>query len=327
MNSPAWRARRRLLACLGSLAALPGRSWAQSWPVRPVKIVVPFAAGGLTDVMARAVAEPLGALLGQNVIVENRPGASGHLAAEFAARAPADGYVIGFLSAGHAGGSAYALEPVRYDLLKDFTALGMLGFSPTLLVARKSLRVGNFPELVQLAKNRPGQISFAAVQSYTVEYLESMAGIEFNTILYKGASQAINDVMGERVDVMLGTVADMAPLLQTGRFAPIALNSPRTLPQLPGVTTVASHLPGYRGGQWYGLFVPAATPEPIVARLRGDLAKVVADPAYASALARLAVLPPELDVAAFSAEVASTLESFKRARQIGRPARSPTSKG
>lgn len=327
MSAPLSLVRRRVLAGLGALAALPGPVRAQAWPTRSIKIVVPFAAGGLTDVMARTVGDLLGPELGQQVIVENRPGASGHIAAEAVARGPADGYHIGMLSAGHAGGSAYAIEPIRYDLLKDFTAIGMLGFSPTLLIANKKLGVASFPQLVQLARERPGQLLFAAVQNYTVEYLESMAGVEFNTILYKGASQAANDMIGGRVDLMLGTVADMTQLLQTGKFNPIALNSPTPLASLPGVGTVASHVPGYRGGQWYGLFVPSGTPEPVVTRLRAALAKVVTDPGYHAALARLSVLAPDLGVTAFATEVASTFESFRRARQNGRPGRSPAGKG
>lgn len=327
MNRPLSLVRRRVLGGLGAIAALPGSLQAQTWPTRSVRIIVPFAPGGLTDAMARTVGELLGPELGQQVIVENRPGAAGHIAAEAVAKGPADGYQIGLLSAGHAGGSAYAIEPIRYDLLRDFTAIGMLGFSPTLLIANRKLGVANFPQLVQLAKARPGQLHFAAVQNYTVEYLESVAGVEFNTVLYKGASQAANDMVGERVDLMLGTVADMIQLLQTGKFVAIALNSPRPLASLPGVATVASYVPGYRGGQWYGLFVPVGTPEPIVARLRAALAKAVAAPAYDAALTRLSVLPPDLTVDAFTSEVASTLESFRRARQNGRPSRASTGKG
>jgi len=327
MSASPFSVRRGLLGGFCAIAALPGAALAQTWPTRAVKIVVPFAAGGLTDVIARSVGDLLGSELGQQVIVENRPGAAGHIAAEVVAKGPADGHQIGLLSAGHAGGSAYAIEPIRYDLLRDFAAIGMLGFSPTLLIANKRLGVASFPQLVQLARDRPGQLLFAAVQNYTVEYLESMAGVEFNTVLYKGASQAANDMIGERVDLMLGTVADMAQLLQSGKFNPIALNSPRPVATLPGVATVASHLPGYRGGQWYGLFVPSATPENVVKRLRTALSKVVADPAYTAALSRLSVLPPDLDVSAFAAEVASTLESFRRARQNGRPSRPAAGKG
>jgi tripartite-type tricarboxylate transporter receptor subunit TctC len=313
------RRREALTLLIGTMCGMRGAAWAQAWPTRPMRLVVPFAAGGLTDVLARSIGESLGQLLGQPVTVDNRPGAAGHVAAELVARGPADGYQIAMLSAGHAGGIAYATETVRYDLLRDFTAIGMLGFSPTLLIARKALNVRNFPELVALARARPGQISFAAVQNYTVEYLQSMAGLEFNMVLYKGASQATSDMLGERVDLMLGTVSDMLQLMQSGKFNAVALNSPYRLPQLPDVAPVADHVPGYRAGQWYGLFVPSATPQSVVTRLRAELAKAVKQPAYTSALAKLSVLPPDRDVDAFSAEVAATLESFQRARRLGKP--------
>jgi tripartite-type tricarboxylate transporter receptor subunit TctC len=316
--------RRVALAWLSStVLGAHGAARAQAWPSRPVRVVVPFAAGGLTDVLTRSVGEVLGPLLGQPIAVENRPGAAGHVAAEYVARGPADGYQLAMLGAGHAGGAAYSTEPMRYDLLRDFTAIGMLGFSPSLLIARKALNVRNFPELVALARARPGQISFAAVQTYTVEYMQAMAGVEFNMVLYKGASQATNDMLGERVDLMLGTVSDMLQLLQSGKFQAVALNSPQRLPQLPDVAPVADHLPGYRGGQWYGLFAPAATAQPVVAKMRADLAKAVKQPAYVAALTKLSMLQPDLDVDAFAAEVAATLESFQRARRLGKPA--PTS--
>ncbi|HYF20499.1 MAG TPA: tripartite tricarboxylate transporter substrate-binding protein, partial [Ramlibacter sp.] len=217
-------------------------------------------------------------------------------------------------------GAAYGNEPVRYDLLKDFTPIGMLGQSPTVLIARKALNLRNFPDLVAAAKAKPGQLSFVGVQSYTGEYLETMAGIRLNLILYKGAGQALTDLMGERIDMMVGTVSDMLQHVQGGKFTAVALNSPSAVPQLPGVQPVADTIPNYRGGQWYGLFVPAKTPEAVVARLRTELARSVQAPGYAALMAKLSMFGPDRDVAAFTQEVRATLESFQKARQLGRPA-------
>jgi tripartite-type tricarboxylate transporter receptor subunit TctC len=146
-----------------------------------------------------------------------------------------------------------------------------------------------------------------------------MAGVEFNMILYKGAAAAFQDMLAERVDLMVGTVADMARLIDSGKFVPIALNSPKRLAEYPGVAPIAEHIPGYRAGQWYGLFVPAAVPRPTVDRLRVAFGRSVKEPAYLATIAKLSMLPPDLDVDAFTQEVADTLQSFQRARRIARP--------
>lgn len=307
---------------LGGLASLicawPHTPQAQERSAQTARIVVPFAAGGLTDILARSAAEQMARHGGQPVIVDNRPGAAGHVAAELVAKGPADGSQLAMLSAGHAGGIAFGNESVRYDLLKDFTAVGMLGFSPTILVGRKALNVNDFTSLVALARAQPGSLSFAAVQSYTVEYLQAMAAVEFNLILYKGAGAAYQDMLAERVDLMVGTVADMARLVETGRYVPIAINSPARVAQFPGVASVAESIPGYRAGQWYGLFVPAAVPQPLVDRFRVSLARTVKEPGYLATLAKLAMQPPDLGVDAFAQEVADTLRSFQRARALRR---------
>jgi tripartite-type tricarboxylate transporter receptor subunit TctC len=313
---------RRTLLAAGPGALLgthPLTLWAQERAATALRLVVPFTAGGLTDVVARSAAESMARHVGQPVIVENRPGASGHIAAELVARGPADGSQMAMLSAGHAGGIAYATQTVRYDLLKDFTAIGMLGFSPTILVGRQALNVRDFPGLVALARSRPGQVSFAAVQNYTVDYLQAMAGVEFNMILYKGAAAAYQDMMAERVDLMVGTVADMAKLLETGKFVPIAVNSPKRLPEFAGLASVAEAIPGYRAGQWYGLFVPAAVPRPVVERMRQALSRAVKEPAYLATLTKLSMTAPDLEVDAFAQEVADTLQSFQQARRTGKP--------
>ena len=292
---------------------------AQTFPSKPVKIIVPFAAGGLTDSLSRSVGELLSTQIGQPVLVDNRPGAAGHIAAELVAKGPADGYQIVLLGSGHAGGAAYSSDPIRYDLLKDFTTIGMLGFSPSLLIARKSLNIHNFAELVSAAKAKPGQLSFAGVQNYTGEYLEAMAGIDLNLILYRGAAQATNDLLGERVDLMVGTVSDMLQLMQSGKFNAIALNSPQRVPQLPGISPVAETIPGYRGGQWYGLFVPSRTPAPVVAKLRAALERAVKSESYPNTMAKLSMLSPERNVEQFELEVKGTLESYQNAKKLGKP--------
>lgn len=178
--------------CIGlPLATLPRAARAQDFPARPLRIVVPFAPGGLTDVIARQAAEELKAELRQPVVVDNRPGASGHIGAEAAARAAPDGYTLALLSTLHAGGAVYQPDIVRYDLMRDFTPLGMLGSSPAMLVARNELRLRHVADMVARARARPGELSLATVAAYIGELLEAAADIELNLILYRGAAASI----------------------------------------------------------------------------------------------------------------------------------------
>ena len=313
--------RRRLLGHVAAsagfglpLAGMSRAAWAQDFPARPLRIVVPFAPGGLTDVIARQAAEELKAELRQPVIVDNRPGASGHIGAEAVAKAAPDGYTLALLSTLHAGGAVYQPDIVRYDLMRDFAPLGMLGSSPAMLVARKELQLRNVADMVARAKARPGELSLATVAAYIGELLEAVAEIDLNLILYRGAAAATNDLLGGNVDMMSGTASDMMQLLKTGRFVALGVSGSAPLAYAPEARPIVETLPRYRGGQWYGLFAPAGTPAPVMARLRGAWAGVVQRPDYRARMSQALVAPPDLSVEGLAAEMRATLESFAQAR-------------
>ena len=319
--------RRRLLrhfiASAGVGLALVGLSRAaraQDFPSRPLRIVVPFAPGGLTDVIARQAAEELKAELRQPVVVDNRPGASGHIGAEAVAKAAPDGYTLALLSTLHAGGAVYQPDIVRYDLMRDFLPLGMLGSSPAMLVARKELHLRNVADMVARAKARPGELSLATAAAYIGELLEAVADIELNLILYRGAAAATNDLLGGNVDMMSGTASDMMQLLKTGRFVALGVSGGAPLPYAPEARPIVETLPRYRGGQWYGLFAPAGTPAQVVTRLRSALGAAVQRPDYRARMAQALVAPPDLSVEGLVAEMRASLEAFAQAR-ARRPSR------
>jgi tripartite-type tricarboxylate transporter receptor subunit TctC len=308
--------------CIGlPLATLPRAARAQDFPARPLRIVVPFAPGGLTDVIARQAAEELKAELRQPVVVDNRPGASGHIGAEAAARAAPDGYTLALLSTLHAGGAVYQPDIVRYDLMRDFTPLGMLGSSPAMLVARNELRLRHVADMVARARARPGELSLATVAAYIGELLEAAADIELNLILYRGAAAATNDLLGGSVDMMSGTASDMMQLLRSGRFTALGVSGSAVLPYAPQARPIVETLPQYRGGQWYGLYAPSATTAAGVARLRSALAAAVQRPDYRARMGQALVEPPDLSVEGLSAEMRASLDAFTRAR-ARRPGRS-----
>lgn len=308
--------RRPLLAGLAAhaLAALAPAARAQAFPARPLRLIVPFAPGGLNDVLARQAAEGLKPSLQQAVVVDNRAGASGHLGAELAARAPADGYTLVLLATLHAAGRAYSPESVRYDLFRDFVPVGMLGTSPSMLVARKDLGLRNVRDLVEAAKRRPGELSLAVVGMYLGEFLEAVADIDLNLVMYRGAGAAVNDLLGANVDLMTGTASDMLQLVRTGKFVPLGVSGTATLPGLPDVRPIVETLPAYRGGQAYGLYAPAGTPAAVLARLRGALQAAVAAPDYQARLQHLLVSAPDRTPDELLRDLRESADAFGRAR-------------
>lgn len=316
MRSTSASTRRHALAAMAALAGLgwAGGARAADFPSRPIRLVVPFAAGGLTDAIARSVAEALRGELDRPVVVENKPGASGHLGADAVAKAPPDGHTVVLLSTLHAAGRVYNADVVRYDLFADFVALGLLGASPSMIVVRKDLGVQTVPQFVALAKARPGRISFAAVSSYLGEFFEAVADVDLNVVLYRGAAAAANDLLGDNVDAMTGTASDMSALLRSGRFVAIGVSGSAPVAEAPDARPIVESLPAYRGGQAYGLFAPARLPAPALALWRAALAKAVQSPSYRSRLAALSMTPPDRDADASMQDLKAATEAYALAR-------------
>jgi tripartite-type tricarboxylate transporter receptor subunit TctC len=279
-------ARRALLAgMLLTLAGAPA-AWAQAFPARPVTIVVPTAAGGANDAMARIIAQGLSVRLGQPVIVENKAGGNGAIAAEAVARAPADGHTILFgYIATH--GINPALQKLRYDPVADFEAIGMVANSPTLLVVTNSLPVSNAKELVALVKSRPGSMSYASAGKGTAphfagELFKLSTGVDLLHVPYKGSAPAILDTIGGTTQVMFPSLFAAYPQVKAGKLKALGIAGEQRSSVLPNVPTLAEQgIADVNMTQWYALFAPARTPRAVIERLNREVNAVLADKANA----------------------------------------------
>ena len=270
-------ARRTLLASAGALLALP--AWSQSTPVR---ILVGAPAGGTTDTMARTLATELGRALGRTVVVENRPGAGGNIAADLVAKAAPDGNTLLMSFTSHAiNASLYPSLP--FDPVRDFTPLTMVSTTPALLVAHPSVPANNVRELIALAKAKPGKLNFAigALGSsvhLAGEAFKMMSGTYIVNIPYKGTAPAIQDVLAGQVEMMFANVGNAQAHLRSGKLKALGVTSPRRLPAYPDVPAIAEVLPGYQSSAWFGLFGPANLPPEVLKRVSDAARQAIASP-------------------------------------------------
>ncbi len=268
---------RAALTALSTGAATLGASAAQeAFPQRPIRVVLGFSAGGGTDVIARALAQKMTEALGVAVVVDNRPGANGNLGAELVAKALPDGYTLLYNT------SSIVLSPglyarLGYDVLKDFTPVGMSANMPIVLVANPQLPVQNVQALVQNMKSAPGRLDYASAGSGNITHFsmllfEQAVGVKGTHIPYRGEAPALTDLMGGQVALYMGTSAGVLPAIQSGRIRALAVASPKRLAFLPDVPTVDETVSkGFEAGAWSGLLAPAGTPAAVVQRLNQAL--------------------------------------------------------
>ena len=284
----------RVLAAAAALlcAVAPPAALAQSWPSKPVRIIVPHAPGGVTDVVTRTVAQPLSEALGQPVVVDNRPGAAGLLGTEVAATAAPDGYtLLMFVDTNTIFPST--VKALRHDPAKSFTPITILGRGAHVLVAHPSLPVDNLQDLVRYAKAHPRELSYASPgtgspQHLGVEIIKSAAGLDMVHIPYKGGGQAIVDVVGGQVKLGILGMAPALPHIKSGRLKALAVTGATRSKVLPDVPTVAeSGFPGFETGQWQGIVAPAGTPAAVITRTHDELLKIMRQPAVAEKLASI----------------------------------------
>ena len=281
--------RRTLLTCAFSAMALPAQTvWAASettadYPSKPVTLVVPFAAGSVTDLLARIVAQKLGESLGQPVVIDNKAGADGNIGAGYAATAAPDGYTLLMGAA-----STNAINPslhknLRFNPLKDFVPITNVASMPNVLVVGPQVSARNVPDFIQAAKK--GHYSFASggaggSMHLSGELFKSMANIpDFLHVPYKGGSAPVTDVMGGRVNAMFCNLPLCLPHIRAGKLTALAVTSAKRTPLLPDVPTISeSGVPGYEVEGWFGLFAPSAVPAPIVEKLQREVVKILRDP-------------------------------------------------
>ena len=265
--------------------AVANAAFAQAFPNRPIRIVVTYPPGGGADLMARLVAPKMSELLGQPVVVENKPGASGQIGATEVARSAPDGYTL-LLDA-----SSYSVNPSLYATLpyeptKAFKPIAVLALFPNVLVVTPGFAVHDVKELIALAKAKPGTIAFASsgngsAQHLSAELFRQKAGIEMTHVPYKGGAPAMNDVMGGQVPVFFANMASSLPQIRAGKLRALAITGAKRSPALPDLPTMAeAGVPGYEVYEWNAIFVPAATPPAVVARLADAIAKATQSPEF-----------------------------------------------
>ncbi len=308
----------KVLRWMAALAAtfvvsLAGVALAQDFPNKPIKLVVPYPPGGPTDVQARVVAQKLGELLGQNVVVENKGGAGGMLVSKGVAGAAPDGYTLLMGASGpQALGPLMAKEPM-YDPVKDFTPISLVSYSPLLLVVNPRLQVKSVKDLIEVAKSRPGSLNYGSFGNGTMAHLaaelfNSMAGVKMTHVPYKGSAPAMVALLGGEIDLMFDTVITALPHVKAGKVNALAVTRGTRSDAVPDLPTVAeAALPGFEAVSWIGLMGPAGMPQEVVDRLSAGMVKTLADPTVRDRLKQAGAEPVGSDAAAFAAQMKSEL--------------------
>ena len=317
----------RLCATALLLSACATAAHAQSYPANPIMLVNPYAAGGPADVLARPIAAAMADILGQQVVILNKPGAATAIAAQHVARAPADGYTL-LLSTGSVHIVTPALTPkINYDGVRDFTFVAMIASVPNVLAVRATLPAANVKELIALAKQNPGALSYASVGNgsqphLAAELFQQMTAVKLNHIPYKGAAPATTDLLSGQIDLAFLNAPALLPHIAAGKLRALAAITLRRVEQLPDVPTLNElGLVGFDVATWYGITAPAGTPPAIVDRLAGVLAKVLASPdikaRFAAQATEVFLLPPKEFAAYVQADVKRLTNLIKSANIQG----------
>jgi tripartite-type tricarboxylate transporter receptor subunit TctC len=288
---------------------------AQPYPAKPVKIVVPWPPGGVTDVLTRAAAQQMGESMGQQVVIENRPGAGGTIGVGAVAKAPADGYTLVMTDVPSHAISATLYPKLGYDVLKDFEAIGMLAGSPMVLSTHPGLNVKSLREFLELARSRPGKLSYASsgngsITHLAVERLKRMAGIDMVHVPYKGTVPAIASVLSADTALAYGTIPGVAPHARAGKLVLLGVSFARRFPQLPDVPAVAEEVPGYDMGFYTALFAPAKTPKAVVERVHAELTRALEQPRTREVFAASAAEPGRMRPEELQAYVAREVREW-----------------
>jgi tripartite-type tricarboxylate transporter receptor subunit TctC len=292
------------LAAAGTAATLGEQASANAWPSRPISVIVPYTPGGSTDVTARIVGERLSAVLGQRLIIDNKPGAGGNLGMEITARAAPDGYTLGINTTAHAINMTL-FKTLGYDALGSFEPVALLTENPLVLVVPPNSPVKTAKDLIARAKEKPGALNVATSglgQSTHLagELFASMGGIKLTFVPYRGSAPAIADVVAGHVDLMFDTTQSVLPQLADGRLRALAITSAERLPIAKDIPTVAETvLPGYVAIAWNGLVAPKGTPAEIVARLNAETVKAMGEPEVAAKFTALGAVSRPLSPDAF----------------------------
>jgi tripartite-type tricarboxylate transporter receptor subunit TctC len=300
------------------LAATAASAFAADYPTKPIRLVVPFAAAGTTDFLARAIAQKLGHNLGTTVIVDNRPGAGGNIGSDIVAKSDPDGYTLLLGTVGTHAINASLYKKMPYDTVKDFAPITLVASVPNIVVVNPSVPVKSIKELLALAKSKPGQLSFASSGNgssihLSGELFKSMAGVDMLHVPYKGSGPAVADLVGGQVNLMFDNMPSSLPHVKSGRLRAIAVTSAKRSPAAPDLPTIAeSGVPGYEAVAWFGVLAPAGTPPAIVKKLNAEIIKVLKSPDVAERLSSQGAEPVSNTPEQFSAYIKSEMAKWAK---------------
>ena len=307
-------------ALIAVLAAAAGIAVAQTYPVKPVRVVVPYTAGGPLDDVMRVVGHRLTEMWGQSVVVDNRTGAGGSIGADYVAKAAPDGYTLLSSNAGLAISAAF-YRKLPYDALKNLRPITQIAAQPHVLTVNNELPANSVKELIALAKAKPGQLSFASggpgnSDHMAGELFKYMAGIDIVHVPYKGGNQALNDTISGQVAMYFPGVPVALPMVKAGKVRAFAITGPKRLPALPDVPTLAeAGLPGYQVILWYGLLGPAGLSNDVTAKIHADVARVLKMPDVQERLAGLGVEPVGSAPAAYAAFLKAEIAKWDKVKK------------
>jgi len=292
------RTRRAALGALLCASLLPGLALAQAYPAKPVRIVVPYAAGGAVDTLARIIGAQLAKQMGQPVIVENKPGASANLGAEYVAHADPDGYTL-LLGANGLTTNMTLYRHLRFNTLKDFAPVAKVGYAPLVLVVNPSLKTDTLKDLLALAKSQPGKLFYGSSGNgssghLAVESLKLATGIDVAHVPYKGGAPALQDLLGGRIAFVMTNPLEVVSYIRSGQLHALAVGASKRIDSLPGVPTFPeAGVPNYEASVWWGMVAPAKTPKDIVAKLSDEMLKALNDAQVRAKLEKMgAVIEP-----------------------------------
>lgn len=314
---------RQTLACVVSAVAWLGATQAEaaspadSWPSKPIQMIVPQAPGGTNDIVARLVAADLSQRLGQQVVVENRPGAGGNIGTQFAARATPNGYTLLMTISSTQAINPSLYRQVPFDPIKDFEPIAPVATVPNVLVVNPAFPAKTLPELIAMAKAKPGQYRFASAGNGTLnhllgEMLNSMAGIQLEHVPYKGVAPALNDVLGNQVPMAFASLPSVLPHIKAGKVRALGVSSAKRSPFAPDIPAIGETVPGYSGDLWVGLFAVKGTPNEITQKLAQTMQAALADPALREKLGAQGAEALSATPQQFAAQLKGDLDKWAR---------------
>jgi len=314
---------RRTMLCVLPLAlaalALPAPpTQAGEYPEKPVRLIVPFPPGGGADNLARLIMPRVAKALGQNIVIENKPGAGGNVGAEYVARAAPDGYTLLYGTNGTHAINASLYRELRFDPVKDFVPVSRMTEIAAMLIVNPQLPVQSVAELIQYAKSHPNKLNFASAGNGTTSHLagemfKRAAGIDIVHIPYRGGALAVTDLIGGQVQMMIDVMPNAYPLAKDGRVRGIAVSTATRFPGAPEYPTIAeSGLPGFEASAWDGVFAPAGTPAPIIARLNGAIYQALTDPELVAALRARGAFSAPTTPEEFARHIAASADKWGR---------------